>query len=133
MGINVDKTVVENDEPGGINTDNAFMHGNIYKQSQYKKKWEMRYIVINSEGLFSYKNTTQSYSFSIRSDKIQYLWTRFDIHNRFLVIKLRYGPTEKTEFAIPILDYCKRLSRNWLYPFYRLMMEHKTHIRNSYH
>lgn len=36
---------------GGI-----FNKGVIYKCSKYRKKWQRRFIVINTQGLFSYKN-----------------------------------------------------------------------------
>jgi hypothetical protein len=28
----------------------------VYKKSQFLKKWELRYTIINREGLFSFKN-----------------------------------------------------------------------------
>ena len=32
-----------------------YSEGFIFKKSKYLKKWSKRYVVINSEGLFSYK------------------------------------------------------------------------------
>lgn len=34
----------------------SYINGIIYKQSQYLKKWELRYIVIGPEGLVSFKD-----------------------------------------------------------------------------
>jgi hypothetical protein len=41
-------------KPIGPN-DGSIIQGEIYKRSQYKRKWEKRHVVINTEGLFSYK------------------------------------------------------------------------------
>lgn len=41
------------------------------------KKWEQRYMVINTEGIFSYKNVDDNYSFEIKKETIKYMWTRF--------------------------------------------------------
>lgn len=32
-----------------------FSEGFIYKKSKYLRNWQKRYVVINTEGLFSYK------------------------------------------------------------------------------
>lgn len=42
-----------------------FNQGIILKRSKYRKNWEKRYTLINNEGLFSYKNPKESYSFWI--------------------------------------------------------------------
>ena len=94
--------------------------GIIYKQSQYLKSWELRYVAITQEGLFSFKDETGGESFAIKRDSANELWTRFDIHERMLVIKVHHS-SRKTEFGIPIVDYCRESSINWLYHFYRLL------------
>lgn len=94
----------------------------MYKRSQHLKKWEARYIVINHEGLFSYKNPGENYSFSIKAASTKYIWTRFEIFNEQLIIKIKHG-LEQTEFAIPIVNYCRKSTNNWLFSFYRMVME----------
>jgi hypothetical protein len=45
------------------------------------------------------------------------------------VVKVKHKG-EKTEFAIPTVDYCmKEDANNWLFAFYRLLLEHKVHIK----
>jgi hypothetical protein len=70
---------------------NSYMDGIIYKRSQVFKNWELRYIVINAEGLFSYKDENHSSSFSIKKNMVTELWTRFEIYERMLVIKIHHG------------------------------------------
>ena len=38
------------------NVKNGLIDGIIYKQSQYLRSWELRYIAITPEGLFSFKD-----------------------------------------------------------------------------
>jgi hypothetical protein len=38
------------------NIKNYIIDGMIYKKSQYWNKWELRYVAITQEGLFSYKD-----------------------------------------------------------------------------
>lgn len=47
------------------------------------------------------------------------MWTRFDLINDHLVIKLKHG-LKKTEFGIPIANFSYPHYKNWLYYFYRL-------------
>ena len=35
---------------------NAFIYGKIYKKSQVLGKWDERFVVINKDGIFSYKS-----------------------------------------------------------------------------
>lgn len=49
-----------------VNVKNHYIDGNIYKRSQYLGNWELRYIAITPNGLFSFKNENSSESFSIR-------------------------------------------------------------------
>lgn len=48
-----------------------FNQGMIYKCSKYRKKWEKRYILINNEGIFSYRNPKENYTVAIPAGKIQ--------------------------------------------------------------
>jgi hypothetical protein len=50
-GIELNKISLDNMKISG-----AFIEGVIYKRSKYWKEWGKRYVVINCEGLFSYKN-----------------------------------------------------------------------------
>lgn len=100
---------------------NAFIDGIIYKQSQYLGNWELRYVAITPAGLASYKDEKSSETFAIKRGTVTEIWTRFDIHEKMLVIKVHHS--KKTEFAIPLTNYCVESSINWLYPFYRLMYE----------
>ncbi len=38
------------------NVKNSIVHGIIFKQSQFFKTWELRFVAITPEGLFSYKD-----------------------------------------------------------------------------
>lgn len=99
---------------------NIIIDGILYKQSQYLKSWELRYIAITPEGLFSYKEENGAESFTIKRESATELWTRFDIHEKMLVIKVHHN-SRKTEFGIPIVDYCQESNINWLHAFYRLV------------
>ena len=94
----------------------------VLKKSQHLGKWDYRFIVINSEGLFSYRNPNEPYTLCIKGKSLKYIWTRFDMEKGHLVVKLKHG-IDKTEFAIPVVNYCLRNEHNWLWPFYRLLME----------
>lgn len=78
--------------------------------------------------MFSFKNPGENYSFSIKAENAKYIWTRFDMHNNNLVIKIKHG-LEKTEFAIPIVNYCQKGKDNWLYAFYRMIMAKNINIK----
>jgi len=106
-----------------------FNQGLIFKRSKYRRNWEKRYVLINNEGLFSYKNPKESYSFWIPVTQIEELWTNFELYENNLVVKVKHKG-EKTEFAIPTVDYClKEDANNWLFAFYRLLLEQKVHIK----
>lgn len=75
---------------------------------------------ICDEGLFSYKDEKSSDSFSIRKETATELWTRFDLHEKMLVVKVHHSG-RKTEFAIPVTDYCIASENNWMYAFYQLI------------
>jgi hypothetical protein len=65
--------------------------GILYKQSQYLKTWELRNVAITADGLFSYKDEVGDESFTIKRDTATELWTRFDIHEKMLVIKVHHS------------------------------------------
>ena len=48
------------------------------------------------------------------------MWTRFDLFEGYLVIKLRHG-MKKTELGIPITNFTQATYKNWLYYIYKLM------------
>ena len=57
----------------------AYIFGKIYKKSQVLGKWQERFVVINRDGLFSYKGFNEKYSIHIQDKTIRELWTRFDL------------------------------------------------------
>jgi hypothetical protein len=58
-------------------------------------------------------------TFAMRN--IRELWTRFDMHEGNLIVKVRHG-AEKTEIAMPLTNYTARFCRgNWLYRIYRIV------------
>lgn len=89
-----------------VNVKNQLIDGILYKKSQYLGNWELRYIAITPSGLFSFKNETSGESFSIRKGTATELWTRFDVYEKMLIIKIHHQ-NRKTEFGIPIVDYCE--------------------------
>lgn len=113
-------------------TDDSYIYGNILKKSQVLGNWETRFVVIKKDGIYSYKdcNTQAPHSFYINNSNIKYIWTRFDIHEKFLVIKIKHG-VYKTEFGIPITNYLIRNGSNWLYNFYRAIPLLQTSKINS--
>ena len=63
--------LIKNAKLTPLHGNGIFNQGIIYKCSKYRKKWEKRYILINNEGLFSYKNPKENYTVSIPADSIQ--------------------------------------------------------------
>ena len=122
MGYDIERPFNSEKKEFNIDLPGCFCQGMIFKRSQHLKRWESRYIAINPEGLFSYKSPNESSSFSIKAVNAKYIWTRFDIHNQHLVIKIKHG-LERTEFGIPINNYCRKSTSNWLFGFYRMIME----------
>ena len=53
---------------------------------------------------------------------VKYIWTRFDFENNHLIVKIKHG-LDKTEFGIPIMDFCVKNENNWLWAFYRMLRE----------
>ncbi len=102
------------------NIKNSIVQGIIFKQSQYLKTWELRFVAITPDGLFSFKDQNGAQTFSIKKDTVTEIWTRFQLHERLLVIKVHHG-SRKTQFGIPIVDYCNDMRTNWLYAFYGLL------------
>lgn len=119
-GCNIDDPYVPEVTFTNSHAKTPIMDGILYKQSQYLKSWELRYVVITTEGLVSFKDDSSTESFTIKRETAQELWTRFDIHEKMLIIKVHHN-SRKTEFGIPIVDYCRESDINWLYAFYRLV------------
>ena len=70
------------------------MFGKIYKKSQHLGVWSQRYVVIKSEGIYSYRdeNKEENYSFFISKSNVKYMWTRLELtSSTFLVIKIKHG------------------------------------------
>lgn len=40
----------------------------------------MRYTVISPEGLFTYRNVNNPYTYCVKAGSVKYLWSRFDFH-----------------------------------------------------
>lgn len=78
--------------------------------------------MLNSEGVFSYKSglKKEDYSFFIDRRSIEYLWSRFDMIDNYLIVKIKHG-MKQTEFGIPVTNYSHPHFKNWLYYFYKLM------------
>ena len=122
LGFDLEKPLGPEPSLSNMGLEGALCKGLLLKRSRYLKKWQTRFIIITPEGLFSYRNPNEPFSFSLKSIHVKYIWSRFDIENGCLVIKIMHG-MEKTEFAIPIMNYCIKSERNWLWAFYRLLME----------
>lgn len=92
------------------------MAGPLLKKSQYLGKWAERRMVV-TDRIESFRGG--KCTFSMRN--IRELWTRFDLHEDCLVVKVRHG-LEKTELALPVVNYGARFCKwNWLYRIYRLV------------
>lgn len=100
----------------------AYIKGCIMKKSQHVKKWEERFVVINSEGLFSFKDPSKKHSFMIKTSSVKYIYTRFEVHNKHLVVKIKHGG-DKTELAIPVMDFCNKSLMNWIWAFYVMLRD----------
>ena len=55
----------------------SLIYGKINKKSQVLGNWEERFILINKEGIFSYKKFNQKHSMFIAAGSINEMWTRF--------------------------------------------------------
>lgn len=119
-GFDLAHPFVPRKAPTNVNVKNHYIDGNLFKKSQYLGNWELRYIAITPSGLFSFKNQHGGETFSIRKGTATELWTRFDTHDKMLIIKVHHL-NRKTEFGIPIVDYCLQGPNNWLLAFYKLV------------
>jgi hypothetical protein len=61
--------------------NNSFIYGRLNKKSQVLGKWEERFIVINKEGIYSYKKFHEKHTIHIAVGSIKEMWTRLDIHD----------------------------------------------------
>lgn len=59
-GCDLENTYIPDKNFTNSHVKNVIIDGILYKQSQYLKSWELRYVAITPEGLFSYKNETGS-------------------------------------------------------------------------
>lgn len=120
MGIDAKEPNIQ--QPPGIPEAiivNSSIYGKILKKSQMLGKWEERFIVINKEGIYSYKKFNEKHSMYIPNGQIREIWTRFEIIENMLIVKMEYGGT-KTEFGIPITNFLSPTAKhNWLWEFYR--------------
>ena len=100
----------------------SYIFGQIYKQSQFFKKWDERYVVIKNDGLYSYKSSKkiEKHSFFIPKQSIKHIETNFEVLKDFLILKIKYG-FNTTVFGIPFVDFLKKNPANWLFEFYRLI------------
>ena len=79
-GCDLQNAYVPQNKLGVADTpSDSYINGIIYKQSQFRKVWELRYIIIGPNGLFSYKDAKSSESFKIIRDTATEIWTRFEI------------------------------------------------------
>jgi hypothetical protein len=51
--------------------NNSFIHGRLNKKSQVLGKWEERFIVINREGIYSYKKFNEKHTIHIAMGSIR--------------------------------------------------------------
>lgn len=123
MGLKLQK-VGSSDVPGVPETivKNSYIYGKIFKKSQILGKWEERLIVINKEGIYSYKRFNEKHSMFISGTTLKEIWTRFEIEEHRLVIKILHSST-KTEFGIPLTEMVNK--KCWLYNFYALVFKEK--------
>lgn len=96
--------------------DRFMMEGELMKKSQFFGKWAARKIVI-TDRIESYRSAKCTFEMK----NIREIWTRFDVVEHCLVLKVRHG-LEKTELALPIVNYPARFCKNnWMYRIYRLL------------
>ena len=76
-------------------------------------KWEKRFVRIDFEGLRSFKNGNSKPSVVVK--ETGELWTRFDLMNLFVVVKLKHSGL-KMEFGIPVEEAVL-----WMRGFYSLV------------
>ena len=93
MSINIDlsKPFCHDKYTFESNLPNLLIKGKIYKKSQHLGNWCLRYVAINNEALYSYRDPKHSPTLIIKNSKVRGIWTRFDIHNGYLIIKMRHG------------------------------------------
>ena len=120
LGYNIEKPFMLEQPEFKKDVGNVIIKGWLMKRSQHFKKWENRFVIINADGLFSYKDPNKTYSFIIKTSSVKYIWTRFDIQNKHLIVKVKHG-LDKTEFAIPIVNFMQASEANWLWPFYQML------------
>lgn len=81
-------------------------------------KWEKRRTTIEENVLKTFRG--EKCIFTLR--EARELWTRFEMHNGYFIIKVHHG-IEKTELGIPLADFTNPLSnKNWLFPIAKLVV-----------
>lgn len=111
--MSLDVNLKEKDDE---NVDRFMMEGELLKKSQFFGKWAARKIVI-TDRIESFRCAKCTFEMK----NIREIWTRFDVVENCLVLKVRHG-LEKTELALPIVNYPARFCKNnWMYRIYRLL------------
>lgn len=95
-GFDLNRGFVPENKLKNVNVKNPYIDGVIFKKSQYLGSWELRYIAITPAGLFSFKDEKGGETFSIKKDIATELWTRFEIYEKMLIIKIHHIGKRKT-------------------------------------
>lgn len=69
-------------------------------------------MVINREGLFSYKKFNEKHTMHLARGSIKEIWTRFNIQDEMLVVKVMQN-SKKIEFGVPLVQVLCRSC--WLF------------------
>lgn len=91
------------------------------KKSQIIGRWSTRFVRVTKDGIYSHKKWNEKPTMWWKKGSISEIWTRFDLHNQLLVVKV-HQQKEKIEFGLPLHDPCT--DHSWLYHFYSMMKAH---------
>ena len=69
---------------------NNYIFGKILKSGMFGK-WSSYLGILNASGLSLYKKPTEKPSYTLAFASVKELWTRFDIAEEYLVIKLSHN------------------------------------------
>jgi hypothetical protein len=92
----------------------------LLKKSRVINRWTEIFVVINKEGLVYYKKLNEKGELLVPRSTIAELWTRFEFHDQWLVVKLFQG-SHKIELGIPVQDELS--AKGWLYHLYGLIFK----------
>ena len=107
---------VDVQEGEDLDCDKFIMKGAIFKKAQVLQTWNERFMIL-TDRIESFRGDKCTFEMK----NIKEIWTRFDMMDGKLIIKLRHGK-DKTELAIPVVNYpVKFCKNNWLYRIYRLL------------